>query len=276
MSIADDIFIQNCRDILKNGFSDEKENVRPRWEDGTPAHTVKKFGIINRYNLAEEFPIITLRRCFWKSAVDEILWIWQKKSNNIKDLSSHIWDQWADENGSIGKAYGYQLGVKHKYPEGEFDQVDRVLYDLKHNPYSRRIMTNIYTFADLHEMNLYPCAYSMTFNVTDGVLNGILNQRSQDMLTASNWNVCQYAVLLHMIAQVSGLRAGELVHVIADAHIYDRHIPIVKELIEKPTYDAPSFEIDKTVDDFYKFTRDSFKMTGYRYNEFNVKIPVAE
>lgn len=276
MSIADDIFIQNCRDILKNGFSDEKENVRPRWEDGTPAHTVKKFGIINRYNLAEEFPIITLRRCFWKSAVDEILWIWQKKSNNIKDLSSHIWDQWADENGSIGKAYGYQLGVKHKYPEGEFDQVDRVLYDLKHNPYSRRIMTNIYTFADLHEMNLYPCAYSMTFNVTDGVLNGILNQRSQDMLTASNWNVCQYAVLLHIIAQVSGLRAGELVHVIADAHIYDRHIPIVKELIEKPTYDAPSFEIDKTVDDFYKFTRDSFKMTGYRYNEFNVKIPVAE
>lgn len=276
MSIADDIFIQNCRDILKNGFSDEKENVRPRWEDGTPAHTIKKFGIINRYNLAEEFPIITLRRCFWKSAVDEILWIWQKKSNNIKDLSSHIWDQWADENGSIGKAYGYQLGVKHKYPEGEFDQVDRVLYDLKHNPYSRRIMTNIYTFADLHEMNLYPCAYSMTFNVTDGVLNGILNQRSQDMLTASNWNVCQYAVLLHMIAQVSGLRAGELVHVIADAHIYDRHIPIVKELIEKPTYDAPSFEIDKTVDDFYKFTRDSFKMTGYRYNEFNVKIPVAE
>ena len=276
MSIADDIFIQNCRDILKNGFSDEKENVRPRWEDGTPAHTVKKFGIINRYNLAEEFPIITLRRCFWKSAVDEILWIWQKKSNNIKDLSSHIWDQWADENGSIGKAYGYQLGVKHKYPEGEFDQVDRVLYDLKHNPYSRRIMTNIYTFADLHEMNLYPCAYSMTFNVTDGVLNGILNQRSQDMLTASNWNVCQYAVLLHMIAQVSGLRAGELVHVIADAHIYDRHIPIVKELIEKPTYDAPSFEIDKTVDDFYKFTRDSFNMTGYRDNEFNVKIPVAE
>lgn len=276
MSKADKIFIENCRDILKNGFSDEKENVRPKWEDGTPAHTVKKFGIVNRYNLAEEFPIITLRRTFLKSAVDELLWIWQKKSNNIKDLGSHIWDQWADENGSIGKAYGYQLGVKHKYPEGEFDQVDRVLYDLKHNPYSRRIMTNIYTFADLHEMNLYPCAYSMTFNVTDGVLNGILNQRSQDMLTASNWNVCQYAVLLHMIAQVSGLRVGELVHVIADAHIYDRHIPIVERLIEQPVYDAPRFELDKSVDDFYKFTKDSFTLTDYKYNEFTEKIPVAE
>lgn len=276
MSKADKIFIENCRDILKNGFSDEKESVRPRWEDGTPAHTVKKFGIVNRYNLDEEFPIITLRRTFLKSAVDELLWIWQKKSNNIKDLGSHIWDQWADENGSIGKAYGYQLGVKHKYPEGEFDQVDRVLYDLKHNPYSRRIMTNIYTFADLHEMNLYPCAYSMTFNVTDGVLNGILNQRSQDMLTASNWNVCQYAVLLHMIAQVSGLRAGELVHVIADAHIYDRHIPIVERLIEQPVHDAPKFKLDSSVDDFYKFTKDSFTLTDYKYNEFTEKIPVAE
>jgi thymidylate synthase len=276
MSYADDIFIQNCRDILENGFSDEKENVRPRWEDGTPAHTVKKFGIVNRYRLDEEFPIITLRRSFWKSAVDELLWIWQKKSNNVAELKSHIWDQWADENGSIGKAYGYQLGVKYIYPEGEFDQVDRVLYDLKHNPYSRRIMTNIYTFADLHEMHLYPCAYSMTFNVTDGVLNGILNQRSQDMLTASNWNVCQYAVLLYMMAQVSGLRAGELVHVIADAHIYDRHIPIVKRLIEQPVHSAPRFEIDKSVDDFYAFTTDSFRVTDYVYNEFTDKIPVAE
>lgn len=276
MSYADKVFIENCRDILQNGFSDEKENVRPKWEDGTPAHTIKKFGVVNRYNLAEEFPIITLRRSFWKSAVDELLWIWQKKSNDIKDLNSHIWDQWADENGSIGKAYGYQLGVKHKYPEGEFDQVDRVLFDLKNNPYSRRIMTNIYTFADLHEMNLYPCAYSMTFNVTDGVLNGILNQRSQDMLTASNWNVCQYAVLLHMIAQVSRLKVGELVHVIADAHIYDKHIPIVKKLIEQPTHDAPKFEIDRSVTDFYAFTTDSFKVTDYNYNEFTEKIPVAE
>lgn len=276
MSKADEIFIKNCRDILENGFSDENVNVRPKWEDGTPAHTIKKFGIVNRYNLAEEFPIMTLRRCFWKSAVDEILWIWQKKSNNIADLGSHIWDQWADENGSIGKAYGYQLGVKHKYPEGEFDQVDRVLFDLKNNPYSRRIMTNIYTFEDLHEMNLYPCAYSMTFNVTDGVLNGILNQRSQDMLTASNWNVCQYAVLMHMMAQVSGLKAGELVHVVADAHIYDRHIPMVEKLIQQPMHDAPIFEIDKSITDFYKFTKDSFKISNYEYNEFSEKIPVAE
>lgn len=276
MSKADEIFINNCRDILQNGFSDENVNVRPKWEDGTPAHTIKKFGIVNRYNLAEEFPIMTLRRCFWKSAVDEILWIWQKKSNNIADLGSHIWDQWADENGSIGKAYGYQLGVKHKYPEGEFDQVDRVLFDLKNNPYSRRIMTNIYTFEDLHEMNLYPCAYSMTFNVTDGVLNGILNQRSQDMLTASNWNVCQYAVLMHMMAQVSGLKVGELVHVVADAHIYDRHIPMVEKLIQQPMHDAPTFEIDKSITDFYKFTKDSFKISNYKYNEFSEKIPVAE
>lgn len=276
MSKADEIFINNCRDILQNGFSDENVKVRPKWEDGTPAHTIKKFGIVNRYNLAEEFPIMTLRRCFWKSAVDEILWIWQKKSNNIADLGSHIWDQWADENGSIGKAYGYQLGVKHKYPEGEFDQVDRVLFDLKNNPYSRRIMTNIYTFEDLHEMNLYPCAYSMTFNVTDGVLNGILNQRSQDMLTASNWNVCQYAVLMHMMAQVSGLKVGELVHVVADAHIYDRHIPMVEKLIQQPMHDAPTFEIDKSITDFYKFTKDSFKISNYKYNEFSEKIPVAE
>ena len=276
MSKADKIFIENCRDIFENGFSDEKENVRPKWEDGTPAHTIKKFGIVNRYNLAEEFPIMTLRRCYWKSAIDEILWIWQKKSNNIADLGSQIWDQWADENGSIGKAYGYQLGVKHKYAEGEFDQVDRVLYDLKNNPYSRRIMTNIYNHHDLSEMGLYPCAYSMTFNVTDGVLNGILNQRSQDMLTASNWNVCQYSVLMHMMAQVSGLKVGELVHVVADAHIYDRHIPMVKKLIEQPMHDAPKFEIDTSVTDFYKFTKDSFKVIDYKYNEFNEKIPVAE
>ena len=231
MSKADDIFIQNMNDIMENGVWDTNLPVRPRWSDGTPAHTVKKFGIVNRYDLQEEFPILTIRRTAIKSAIDELLWIWQKKSNNIHDLNSKIWDQWADEDGSIGKAYGYQLGVKHHYKEGEFDQVDRVLYDLKNNPSSRRIMTNIYTFADLHEMNLYPCAYSMTFNVSGDRLNAILNQRSNDMLTANNWNVAQYAVLLIMMAQVSGFKAGELVHVIADAHIYDRHIPIVKEII---------------------------------------------
>ena len=232
MSLADKIFIETCRNIIDNGTWDTDLPVRPRWEDGTPAHTVKKFCVVNRYDLTKEFPIISLRRTAFKSAIDEILWIWQKKSNNIKDLNSHIWDSWADETGSIGKAYGYQLGVKHKYKEGEFDQVDRVLYDLKHNPSSRRIMTNIYTFQDLNEMHLYPCAYSMTFNVTGDTLNGILNQRSNDVLTANNWNVVQYAVLLHMFAQVSGLKAGELVHVIADAHIYDRHVPIVEKILK--------------------------------------------
>lgn len=251
-------------------------DVRPKWEDGTKAHTIKKFGIVNRYDLQKEFPIMTLRRTALKTCVGELLWIWQKKSNNINELGSHIWDQWADESGSIGKAYGYQLGVKHTYPEGEMDQVDRVLYDLKHNPQSRRILTSIYNHADLHQMNLYPCAYSMTFNVSGDTLNAILNQRSQDMLTANNWNVCQYAVLVHMLAQVSGLKVGELVHVIADAHIYDRHIPLVKQLLELTPYDAPAFTLDSSVQDFYSFTKDSVSLKDYKYHELNVKIPVAE
>ncbi|MBE7078505.1 MAG: thymidylate synthase [Clostridiales bacterium] len=275
MSRADEIFAQNMQDIMDNGFWDTDLPVRPRWEDGAPAHTVKKFGIVNRYNLQEEFPILTLRRTAFKSCVDELLWIWQKKSNNIHDLNSHIWDSWADETGSIGKAYGYQLGVKHQYKEGEFDQVDRVLYDLKHNPSSRRIMTNIYNFQDLHEMNLYPCAYSMTFNVTGDTLNGILNQRSNDMLTANNWNVVQYAVLLIMLAQVSGLKAGELVHVIADAHIYDRHIPLVKEVLSKPRHKAPKLIVDESITNFYDFTVDSFKLVDYEYEKLESKIPVA-
>lgn len=275
MSKADEIFIKNCRDILENGTWDTEKDVRPRWEDGSPAHTIKKFGIVNRYDLSEEFPILTLRRTFLKSAVDELLWIWQAKSNNVKELRTRVWDQWADENGSIGKAYGYQLGIKHHYPEGDMDQVDRVLYDLKNNPASRRIMTNIYNFADLSEMALYPCAYSMTFNVTGDTLNAILNQRSQDMLAANNWNVCQYAVLTHMFAQVSGLKAGELIHVIADAHIYDRHVSVIKELISRKPLPAPKFALDPAVRDFYKFTRDSFTLEDYRYHEFTEKIPVA-
>lgn len=281
MSLADNLFINMCKDILENGVSTEGEKVRPHWEDGTAAYTIKKFGVVNRYDLSKEFPAITLRRTALKSCIDEILWIWQKKSNNIKDLNSHIWDSWADETGSIGKAYGYQLGIKHKYKEGEMDQVDRVLYDLKHNPYSRRIMTNIYNHEDLHEMNLYPCAYSMTFNVTKDkesdqlVLNAILNQRSQDILAANNWNVCQYAVLVHMFAQVSGMKVGELVHVIADAHIYDRHIPIIKELIERPTYDAPTLWMNPDVKDFYEFTVDDFKLENYVTGEQIKNIPIA-
>ena len=275
MSRADEIFAQNMQDIMENGFWDTELNVRPHWEDGTPAHTVKKFGIVNRYNLQEEFPILTMRRTAFKSCVDELLWIWQKKSNNVKDLNSHIWDSWADETGSIGKAYGYQLGVKHQYKEGEFDQVDRVLFDLKNNPASRRIMTNIYNFQDLHEMHLYPCAYSMTFNVTGDTLNGILNQRSNDMLTANNWNVVQYAILLIMMAQVSGLKAGELVHVIADAHIYDRHIPLVKEILQNPRHKAPKLIVDESITNFYDFTVDSFKLVDYEYEKLETKIPVA-
>jgi len=275
MSMADEVFIQNCKDILENGVWDTDREVRPKWEDGAPAHTIKKFGIVNRYDLSKEFPILTLRRTFLKSAIDELLWIWQTKSNNVNELRTRVWDQWADKNGSIGKAYGYQLGLKHHYPEGDMDQVDRVIFDLKNNPASRRIMTNIYNFADLSDMALYPCAYSMTFNVSGNTLSSILNQRSQDMLAANNWNVCQYAVLTHMFAQVSGLKVGEMIHVIADAHIYDRHVPVVEKLISTEPKKAPKFTIDENVNDFYKFTRDSFTIEGYEYGEFNEKIPVA-
>ena len=281
MSYADKVFIDMCKDILENGVSTEGEKVRPHWEDGTPAYTIKKFGVVNRYDLSKEFPLVTLRKTALKSATDELLWIWQKKSNNIHDLHSHIWDAWADENGSIGKAYGYQLGVKHRYKEGMMDQVDRVIYDLKNDPFSRRIMTNIYVHQDLHEMNLYPCAYSMTFNVTQKkgedklTLNAILNQRSQDILTANNWNVAQYAVLVHMLAQVCDMQVGELVHVIADAHIYDRHIPIVEELISRECYDAPTFHLNPEVKDFYKFTRDDVSVDNYITGPQVTNIPVA-
>ena len=281
MSYADKVFINMCRDIIENGTSTEGEKVRPKWEDGIAAYTIKKFGVVNRYDLSKEFPALTLRRTAIKSCVDELLWIWQKKSNNVHELKSHIWDSWADENGSIGKAYGYQMQVKHQYKEGMMDQVDRVLYDLKENPYSRRIMTNIYVHEDLHEMNLYPCAYSMTFNVTkeEGseqlTLNGILNQRSQDVLTANNWNVCQYAVLLHMFAQVCGMKAGELVHVIADAHIYDRHIPLIEELISREPLPAPKFWLNPEVKDFYDFTPDDVRLEDYETHPQIKNIPVA-
>ena len=275
MSFADQVFIENCKNIIENGSWDSEFNVRPRWQDGTPAHTVKQFAIVNRYDLEKEFPILTIRKTFFKSAIDEILWIWQKKSNNVNDLKSHIWDSWADETGSIGKAYGYQLGIKNTYPEGEFDQVDRVIYDLKHNPNSRRILTNIYNFADLHEMHLYPCAYSMTFNVKDGKLNGILNQRSNDMLVANNWNVVQYSVLIYMLAQVSGLKVGELVHVISDAHIYDRHIPIVKQIIENPQYKAPVLKVNPEVKNFYDFKVEDFELVDYQCTPLDQKIEVA-
>lgn len=275
MSYADKLFIDMCNDIINNGYSTEGEKVRPKWEDGTFAYTIKRFGVVNRYDLSKEFPAMTLRKTYIKSAIDELLWIWQKKSNNVHDLKSHIWDSWADEDGSIGKAYGYQLGVKHEYKEGMMDQVDRVIYDLKNNPYSRRIMTNIYVHQDLHEMNLYPCAYSVTFNVTGNKLNAILNQRSQDVLAANNWNVVQYAVLVYMLAQVCGFEPGELVHVIADAHIYDRHIDIVKELISRPTYDAPKVTINKDIKNFYDFTVDDFTIENYVTGEQVKNIPIA-
>ena len=281
MSYADKVFINMCRDIIENGTSTEGEKVRPVWEDGASAYTIKKFGVVNRYDLSKEFPALTLRRTAIKSCVDELLWIWQKKSNNVHELKSHIWDSWADENGSIGKAYGYQMGVKHQYKEGMMDQTDRVIYDLKNNPYSRRIMTNIYVHQDLHEMNLYPCAYSMTFNVTKEkdsdvlTLNGILNQRSQDVLTANNWNVCQYAVLIYMLAQVCGMKPGEFVHVMADAHIYDRHVPMIEELISREPLPAPTFWLNPEIKDFYDFTPDDVRLDHYETHPQIKNIPVA-
>ena len=281
MSYADKVFIDMCRDIIDNGTSTEGEKVRPVWEDGTSAYTIKRFGVVSRYDLSKEFPALTLRRTAIKSCVDEMLWIWQKKSNNVHELKSHIWDSWADETGSIGKAYGYQMGVKHQYKEGMMDQTDRVIYDLKNNPYSRRIMTNIYVHQDLHEMHLYPCAYSMTFNVTKEkdsdvlTLNGILNQRSQDVLAANNWNVCQYAVLIYMLAQVCGMKAGELVHVIADAHLYDRHIPMIEELISREPYPAPVFWLNPEIRDFYDFTPDDVRLDNYQTHPQIKNIPIA-
>ena len=275
MSRADKLFKNMCRDILENGYSSEGQKVRAVWPDGTPAHTIKKFGVINRYDLQEEFPALTLRPTAIKSAVDEILWIWQKKSNNIKDLKSSIWDEWADENGSIGKAYGYQLGVKYRFAHGCMDQVDNVLWQLKNTPYSRRIITNIYKFDDLMEMGLEPCAYSMTFNVTGDKLNGILNQRSQDILASNNWNVVQYAVLLHMFAQVSNLKAGELVHVIADAHIYDRHVPVIEELLSRDEYPAPKFTLNPRIKNFYDFTVEDIIIEDYEKNPQIKNIPIA-
>lgn len=273
--MADELFLRDCRAILEEGSWDTDREVRPRWDDGSPAHTIKKFGVIDRYDLRREFPILTLRRTYWKTALKEILWIWQKKSNRIADLDAHIWDQWADEDGTIGKAYGYQLGVRHTYPEGRMDQVDRVLWQLRHDPASRRILTSLYVHQDLHEMRLYPCAWGMTFNVTGNVLNAVLDQRSQDMLTANNWNVVQYALLLHMFAQVSGLVAGELVHVVADAHIYDRHVPIVERILERTPRPAPRLVIDPDVKDFYAFAPESFSLEGYDPWPFEEKIPVA-
>ena len=281
MSYADRVFVAMCRDILDNGTDTKGEKVRPKWEDGSDAYTIKKFGVVNRYDLRKEFPALTLRKTGFEKCVDEVLWIWQKKSNNTHELISHIWDSWADESGSIGKAYGYQMGVKHHYKEGDMDQVDRVLYDLKHNPYSRRIMTNIYVHQDLSEMNLYPCAYSMTFNVTKNketgrlVLNAILNQRSQDVLAANNWNVCQYAALVHMFAQVSDMEVGEFVHVIADAHIYDKHIPLIEELISREQYDAPKLWMNPEIKNFYDFTTDDLKLLDYQYGPQIKNIPIA-
>jgi len=275
MSKADQIFINMCKDILENGTYSHGQIIRAKWEDGIPAHTIKKFGVINKYNLQEEFPILTLRPTNLKASIDEILWIFQKKSNNIKDLNSRIWNQWADENGSIGKCYGFQFQKKHKYKEGWFDQVDRVLYDLEHNPYSRRIMTNIYNFEDLHAMNLYPCAYSMTFNVEGNKLNGILNQRSQDVLAANSWNTVQYACLIYMFAQVSNLEVGEFIHVICDAHIYDRHVSIIEELINRESYNAPRLIINNKVKNFYDFTVDDFVLEGYKCGEQIKGIPIA-
>lgn len=275
MSRADQIFIDNCREILDHGHEQRDGATRPHWEDGSPAYTRKAFGIVNRYDLAEEFPILTLRPINFRAAVDEILWIWQKKSNRVADLGSRIWDSWAGPDGTIGKAYGYQLGIKHIYREGLFDQVDRVLFDLRNNPQSRRIMTNIYNHADLHAMNLYPCAYSMTFNVVDGRLCAILNQRSQDMLVANSWNVTQYAALIHLMAKVTGHVPGELVHVIADAHIYDRHVPLVERLLNQPQYPAPALQLNPAVDDYYACTPEDFTLAGYQHGPSIGRIPVA-
>lgn len=281
MSKADDLFIRMCEDILDNGTTTEGQRVRPHWEDGSLAYTIKRFGVVNRYDLREEFPAITLRRTALKSCMDEVLWIYQRKSSNVHDLHSHIWDEWADEDGSIGKAYGYQVAQVSHYPEGDMDQMDRVLWQLRNEPYSRRIMTTLYNPHDLSEMHLYPCAYNAIYNVTQvpgenrPTLNMMLVQRSQDVLTANNWNVCQYAILLMMVAQASDMVAGKLLHCIADAHIYDRHVDIIRELISRPTHPAPRVTLNPDVTDFYAFTTDDLRVEGYEHGPQVHDIPVA-
>ena len=282
MSKADKIFQSMCSDIIEHGTTTKGQKVRPHWEDGASAYTIKRFGVCNRYDLREEFPALTLRRTGLKSCMDEILWIYQRKSNNIHDLAPHIWDSWANEDGSIGRAYGYQVGRVSHYPDGDYDQMDRVLKDLHEEPFSRRILTNLYAFDDLHLMNLYPCAYSCTYNVTDDnredgklTLNMVLNQRSQDVLAANNWNVCQYALLLMMVAQSCDMVAGELVHMIADAHIYDRHVELVRELISRPQYDAPKVSLNPSVHDFYAFTTDDLIVEDYKFGPQIKNIPIA-
>ena len=279
MSYADKVFKETCKDILENGTNTKGQKVRPHWENGASAYTIKKFGVVNRYDLRKEFPALTLRRIALKSCMDEILWIYQRKSNNIHDLKTHIWDQWADVNGSIGKCYGYVAGDKFKFNGEMIDQTDYVRKQLKETPYSRRMMTNLYQFQYLSEGHLDPCCFNFILNVTeeDGqlVLNGILNQRSQDMLAANGWNVCQYSIFLMMLAQEAGMVAGELVHVIADAHIYDRHVPMIKELLSRDEYPAPKVYLNPEVKNFYDFTTKDLIVKGYEYGEQIQNIPIA-
>ncbi len=273
MSRADRVFFENCREILEHGVWDTEQEVRPRWADGASAHTVKRFGIVNRYDLAEEFPILTIRRTFWKSALDELLWIWQKKSNNVNELRTRL-GRLGRRLGLHRQAYGYQLGREAPLSGGRLRPGGPGALRSEAQPASRRILTNLYNFADLSEMHLYPCAYSMTFNVSGDTLNAILNQRSQDMLTANNWNVCQYALLVHMFAQVSGLKAGELVHVIADAHIYDRHIPIVEEILKKSAVRRAEALHQPGRHGFLCVYKDDFSVKEYYYTELGTEIPL--
>ena len=304
MSYADKVFKENLRSIIEEGTSTEGQKVRPHWEDGTPAYTIKQFGISNTYDLRKEFPAITVRKTALKSCMDEILWIYQKKSNNIHDLNSHIWDQWADKDGSIGKAYGYQVGKRflhHRsnelplsevYPSviaqsrlGEkykiyLDQMDGALYDLRNTPFSRRIMISLWCPEELHEMNLEPCCWSVIFNVTDEgqdklVLNMVLNQRSNDFITANNWNTAQYAIFLMMVAQSVDMIPGKLVHNITDCHVYDRHIDIARELLNRPEHPAPKVSLNPEIKNFYDFTTDDLIVENYETEPQIKNIPIA-
>lgn len=301
MTQYDEIFVKNLVDILSNGSEYESRAI---WsDDWTKAKCLKRFSIVNRYNsdFSNKPPIGTIRKFPIKNCIDELLWIWQKKSNNIKDLKSHIWDSWADPNGSIGAAYGFQVksklrkvshtdevmgnteGVHHQEVTTYFlDQTDFVIHELKYNPDSRRIITDLYSIDQNGLMGLDPCCYSCTWNVTykDGkpYLNLLLNQRSQDMIVANNWNVFQYWILQNMFANECGwLEVGELVHVIADAHIYDRHIPIAEHMIEIAK-DTENFSDPKVIipnKGFYEYTVDDFKLENYQYAENIKDIPVA-
>ena len=279
MSKADQFFRDQMKVIRETGFNDKDFKVRAKWEaDNAPAHTVKTFGYVTRYDLSKEFPILTLRSQGFKGAVKECLWIFQKKSTNINDLGLHIWDAWADENGDLGRTYAYSLREKIQYPEGAFDQVDYLLYQLKNNPMDRRMMLQLFDPHNVIHTKLPPCVMTYLFDVAGGKLNMTVIQRSADALAAGaagGWDEVGEAVLQHMLAQVSGLQVGTMVHLVNNLHVYDRHMQYIDEILANPEYESPVLKVNPNVTNFYDFKPEDFELVGYKSTKLSTKFDVA-